>query len=70
MTDFVNAVSVVGFPIVAFGICAWFLKYVYDRSLAQYDKALDKLGTLAEAVNNNTKVLVDLVQEVRGNDEH
>lgn len=67
MNEFITAVSTVGFPIVAFAICAWFLKYVYDRSLSQYDKALDKLGTLADAVNTNTKVLAELVEEVRNN---
>ena len=65
MNEFLQAVSTVGFPIVAFAICAWFLKYVYDRSLSQYDKALDKLGTLAEAINHNSEVLADLVKEVR-----
>lgn len=65
MNEFLQAISTVGFPIVAFAICAWFLKYVYDRSLSQYDKALDKLGTLAEAINHNSEVLADLVKEVR-----
>lgn len=62
--EFITAVSTVGFPIVAFAICAWFLKYVYDRSLSQYDKALEKLGTLAEAINANTATLAELVREV------
>lgn len=65
MNEFLQAVSTVGFPIVAFAICAWFLKYVYDRSLSQYDKALERLGTLAEAINHNSEVLADLVKEVR-----
>ena len=64
-----QAISTVGFPIVAFAICAWFLKYVYDKSLAQFDKSLDKLGTLAEAINHNSEVLADLVKEVRKDDE-
>lgn len=65
MNEFLQAISTVGFPIVAFAICAWFLKYVYDRSLSQYDKALERLGTLAEAINHNSEVLADLVKEVR-----
>lgn len=69
MNEFMQAISTVGFPIVAFAICAWFLKYVYDKSLAQFDKSLDKLGTLAEAINHNSEVLADLVKEVRKDDE-
>lgn len=76
MTDVVDIVSRLGFPIAAFGICAWFLKYVYDKSMTMFEKCLEKLGQLAEAVNTNsdsinenTKVLAELVAEVRGNDK-
>lgn len=69
MNEFMQAISTVGFPIVAFAICAWFLKYVYDKSLAQFDKSLEKLGTLAEAINHNTEVLVRLVERVENDDE-
>lgn len=76
MTDVVDIVSRLGFPIAAFGICAWFLKYVYDKSMTMFEKCLEKLGLLAEAVNTNsdsinenTKVLAELVAEVRGNDK-
>lgn len=69
MNEFLQAISTVGFPIVAFAICAWFLKYVYDKSLAQFNNSLEKLGTLAEAINHNSEVLTELVKEVRKNDE-
>ena len=76
MNEIVEVVSQLGFPIAAFGICAWFLKYVYDKSMTMFEKCLEKLGLLAEAVNTNsdsinenTKVLADLVAEVRGNDK-
>ena len=76
MNDIVEVVSRLGFPIAAFGICAWFLKYVYDKSMTMFEKCLEKLGLLAEAVNTNsdsinenTKVLAELVAEVRGNDK-
>lgn len=69
MNEFMQAISTVGFPIVAFAICAWFLKYVYDKSLAQFDKSLDKLGVLAEAINHNTEVLVRLVERTENDDE-
>lgn len=76
MNEAIEVVSRLGFPIAAFGICAWFLKYVYDKSMTMFEKCLEKLGLLAEAVNTNsdsinenTKVLAELVAEVRGNDK-
>lgn len=76
MNEIIEVVSRLGFPIAAFGICAWFLKYVYDKSMTMFEKCLEKLGLLAEAVNTNsdsinenTKVLADLVAEVRANDK-
>lgn len=69
MPEFIDVVSKLGFPIAAFAICAWFLKYVYDRSLSQFDKSLEKIGDLTSAVNHNSEVLADLVREVRGNDK-
>lgn len=61
--DVANLISNVGFPIFTFIACAWFIYFSYNKSLAMYDKALDKIGTLAEAVNNNTLVLTDLVKK-------
>ena len=69
MMDWIQVVSTLGFPIAAFAICAWFLKYVYDKSLAQFDKSLDRLGDLTEAVNHNSEVLADLVAEVKRDDK-
>ena len=54
MNEIVEVVSRLGFPIAAFGICAWFLKYVYDKSMTMFEKCLEKLGQLAEAVNTNS----------------
>lgn len=69
MNDVITAISTVGFPICSFLICGAFLKYVYDKSLEMFKRAFDELHNLAEAVNNNTKVLADLVEEVRKNAE-
>lgn len=68
MTDAVNIITNVGFPIFSFIVCAWFIKYSYDKSLAMYDKSLEKIGTLANAVNHNTEVLLTLVKEVEENE--
>lgn len=66
--DVINAITNVGFPIVSFLICAWFIKYSYDKSLNMYDKSLDRITTLADAINHNTEVLATLVKEVEDND--
>lgn len=57
-------ISTVGFPIVCFGICAWYVKYREDKN----DEKVDKLTTLhdeenkrmTEALNNNTLALSKL----------
>lgn len=54
----------VGFPIVAFIICAYFLKYTYDKSMEQTREITNQITQLAEAVNNNTQVLTQLVEKV------
>lgn len=69
MTDAVNVITNLGFPIFTFIVCAWFIKYSYDKSLDMFNKSLDKIGTLAEAVNHNTEVLLTLVKEVEENEK-
>lgn len=34
-----------------------------------YDKSLEKIGTLAKAVNNNTMVLTELVKKLDNSDD-
>lgn len=68
--DWANLISTIGFPICAFGVCAWFLRYVYDKSMQMFKDSLEKIGTLAEAVNHNTEVLLKLVERMDdGNDD-
>lgn len=63
--DFINqAIGTVGFPILAFIICAWFLKYTYDKSMEQMNAITKQITDLTEAVNNNTVVLTQLVEKV------
>lgn len=64
MNDVVQIISTVGFPIVSFLIAAYFIKYTYDKTAEANKEAMDKIGALAEAVNNNTVVLTQLVQQV------
>ena len=69
MTDAVSIITNVGFPIFSFIVCAWFIKYSYDKSLDMFNSSLDKIGTLADAVNHNTEVLLTLVKEVEDNEK-
>lgn len=63
LNDIGNFIGTVGFPIFSFILCAWFIKYSYDKSMTLMKESLDKIGILTEAVNNNTKILADLVEK-------
>lgn len=65
MSDIISIISSVGFPIVGFLIAAYFIKYTYDKTSEANKDAMDKIGSLAEAVNNNTVVLTQLVEKIR-----
>lgn len=62
--DWVTAVSTVGFPIVSFLIAAYFIKYTYDKTTEANKNAMEKIGSLAEAVNHNSEILLRLVEEL------
>ena len=57
-------IGTLGFPIVAFFVCCYALKYAYDKSLEANKEAFKKLEELTEAINNNTIVLTKLVEKV------
>ena len=67
--DWIQAISTVGFPICSFLIAAYFIKYSYDKSNEMYTQSIDKIGKLANAVNNNTLVLTELVKKLDGSDD-
>jgi hypothetical protein len=67
--DWIQAISTVGFPICSFLIAAYFIKYSYDKSNEMYTQSIDKIGKLANAVNNNTMVLTELVKKLDGSDD-
>lgn len=69
MPEVITAISQVGFPIVSFLIASYFIKYSYDKSNEMYKESIDKIGTLAEAVNNNTTVLTELVKKLDNSDD-
>lgn len=53
--DVTQIISTVGFPIFSFLLCVGALKYVYDKSINEISK-------LTEAVNQNTITLTKLVE--------
>lgn len=61
MADIVNAVSVLGFPIVMCGAMAYFVKYQCDN----YRDDINKLGKIVE---NNTNVITKLFEKMGGAD--
>lgn len=67
--DWIQAVSTVGFPICSFLIAAYFIKYSYDKSNEMFSQSIDKIGKLANAVNNNTMVLTELVKKLDISDD-
>ena len=64
VSEVTQIISTVGFPIVSFLIAAYFIKYTYDKTAEANKDAMEKIGELAEAVNNNTVVLTHLVEKI------
>lgn len=62
--EWISAVSEVGIPFVSFLLAAYFIKYSYDKSFDANKEAITTVGSLAEAVNNNTEILLRLFEEV------
>lgn len=64
MSDIVQIISTVGFPIFSFLVCGYALKYVYDKERKSLDDTIEKIGTLTEAVNHNSETLARLIDEI------
>ncbi len=65
-----DIISTVGFPIVCFIMCGWYVKYREDKN----DEKIDKLNTMHDdeskqmvsALNNNTLALQKLTDKLGG----
>ena len=64
MSDFVQIISTVGFPIFSFLLAGWGLKYVYDKERKSLDETISRLDDLTKAVNHNSETLARLVDEL------
>lgn len=68
LTSISEIISTVGFPIVCFLLCGWYVKYREDRN----DEKIDKLNSqhdteskqMTDALNNNTLALQKLVDRL------
>lgn len=69
MSEIVQIISTVGFPIFSFLLCGYALKFVYVRERQSLDNAVDKLGALTEAVNHNSETVNRLVDELNNKGE-
>lgn len=64
MSDVVQVISTIGFPIFSFLVAGLALKYVYDKERKSLDDTIQKLGDLTNAVNHNSEVLTRLVERI------
>jgi hypothetical protein len=65
-----EVISTVGFPIVCFLLCGWYVKYREDKNDEKYDKLNnqhdDEMKQIVAALNNNTVALQKLADKLGG----
>ena len=63
-----DLISTIGFPIVCFLMCGWYVKYREDKNDEKFDKLNsqhdDESRRRTEAVNNNTLALQKLTDKL------
>lgn len=69
-SDIIQLITTVGFPIVACGGMAWYVKYITDRNREdmkeernQHDQEMQKV---TDALNNNTLAIQKLTDYIGG----
>lgn len=70
VNDIVTIVTSVGFPIVACGAMAWYVKYISDRHSQEVQdlnkQHKEEMEQVTEALNNNTLALQKLCDKIGG----
>lgn len=65
-----EVISTVGFPIVCFLLCGYYVKYREDKNDEKYDKLNnqhdDEMRQIVAALNNNTVALQKLADKLGG----
>ena len=68
MTEIVNIISTVGFPIACCCAMAWYVKYITDKNREQIEamnqKHKEEMDSVTEAINNNTVALTTLCDKL------
>lgn len=68
VNDIVTIVTSVGFPIVACGAMAWYVKYISDRHSTEVqqlnEQHQEEMKQVTEALNNNTLALQKLCDKI------
>ena len=68
MSDIVNLISTVGFPITACVVLGWFVKYQTDLNNKEVadmrNEHRDEIAKVTDALNNNTLVLQKLCDKL------
>lgn len=63
-------ISTVGFPIVCFIMCGWYVKYREDKNDEKFDKLNDthdaETKRITDALNNNTLAIQRLTDKLGG----
>lgn len=63
-------ISTIGFPIVCFMMCGWYVKYREDKNDDKLDKLTsrhdDEMHKMIDALNNNTLALQKLTDKLGG----
>ena len=71
MNDIMNAVSAIGFPIVAAIACGMFIKWQYTENQKQISEMRqehkEEVSKMTEAINNNTLVIQKLIDNMEVN---
>lgn len=71
-TNISDLIQSVGFPIVCFLMCGWYVKYREDKNDDKYDKLNsqhdEEMKQMVSALNNNTIALQRLTDKI-GRDE-
>lgn len=73
MTEIVDIISTVGFPIACCCAMAWYVKYITDKNREQIEamnqKHKEEMDSVTEAINNNTLALIKLCDEIQNKKE-
>lgn len=65
-----DIISTVGFPIVCFIMCGWYVKYREDKNDEKFDKLNsqhdEETRRMTDALNNNTMAIQKLTDKLGG----